>query len=35
MIGQQYLPIGRNYKQHVFEYLKTISTQPNVDQQSL
>ncbi|HZI25820.1 MAG TPA: LytTR family DNA-binding domain-containing protein, partial [Chryseolinea sp.] len=22
-IGEQYLPIGRNYKQHVFEYLKT------------
>jgi DNA-binding LytR/AlgR family response regulator len=29
MIGQQYLPIGRNYKQHVFEYLKTISTPPD------
>ncbi|HYI76530.1 MAG TPA: LytTR family DNA-binding domain-containing protein [Chryseolinea sp.] len=35
MIGQQYLPIGRNYKQHVFEYLKTISTQPDLDQDSL
>jgi len=35
MIGQQYLPIGRNYKQHVFEHLKTISTQPDLDQPSL
>jgi len=35
MIGQQYLPIGRNYKQHVFEHLKTISTQPDLDQDSL
>jgi len=35
MIGQQYLPIGRNYKQHVFEYLKTISTQPDLDHDSL
>jgi two-component system, LytTR family, response regulator LytT len=25
-IGEQYLPIGRNYKQHVFEYLKTLNT---------
>jgi DNA-binding LytR/AlgR family response regulator len=34
LIGRQYLPIGRNYKQHVFEYLKTISTQPDLDQKS-
>ncbi|HEX6223765.1 MAG TPA: LytTR family DNA-binding domain-containing protein [Chryseolinea sp.] len=34
MIGQQYLPIGRNYKQHVFEYLRTISTHPDLDQKS-
>jgi len=34
LIGQQYLPIGRNYKQHVFEYLKTISTQTDLDQKS-
>jgi DNA-binding LytR/AlgR family response regulator len=34
MIGHQYLPIGRNYKQHVFEYLKTISTQPDLDKKS-
>ena len=34
MIGHQYLPIGRNYKQHVFEYLKTINTQPDLDQDS-
>jgi DNA-binding LytR/AlgR family response regulator len=26
LIGEQYLPIGRNYKQHVFEYLKTLNT---------
>ena len=34
LIGQQYLPIGRNYKQHVFEFLKTINTQPDLDQKS-
>jgi DNA-binding LytR/AlgR family response regulator len=34
LIGQQYLPIGRNYKQHVFEYLKTITSQPDLDQKS-
>jgi DNA-binding LytR/AlgR family response regulator len=34
LIGLQYLPIGRNYKQHVFEYLKTISTQPDLDKKS-
>jgi DNA-binding LytR/AlgR family response regulator len=25
-VGNQYLPIGRNYKQHVFDYLKSINT---------
>lgn len=24
-VGNQYLPIGRNYKQHVFDYLKSIN----------
>jgi DNA-binding LytR/AlgR family response regulator len=32
LVGHQYLPIGRNYKQHVFDYLKTINTQPDLDQ---
>ena len=31
LIGHQYLPIGRNYKQHVFEYLKTINTKAASD----
>jgi len=34
LLGQDYLPIGRNYKQHVFEYLKTINTLPDLDQKS-
>jgi DNA-binding LytR/AlgR family response regulator len=34
LVGQGYLPIGRNYKQHVFEYLKTINTLPDLDQKS-
>lgn len=33
-IGNQYLPIGRNYKQHVFEYLKSINAPQNLDQKS-
>ena len=34
LIGQQYLPIGRNYKQHVFDHLKTINTQLDLDQKT-
>jgi two-component system, LytTR family, response regulator LytT len=35
LVGPGYLPIGRNYKQHVLEYLKTINTLPDLDQKSL
>lgn len=28
-IGHQYLPIGRNYKQQVHEFLKTFNSQPD------
>ena len=34
LVGQGYLPIGRNYKQHVFEFLKTINTLTDPDQKS-
>ena len=34
LIGNQHLPVGRNYKQHVFEYLKSISSQQDLDQKS-
>jgi DNA-binding LytR/AlgR family response regulator len=31
-IGEHYLPIGRNYKQHVLEYLKTVRSHPDLNQ---
>ncbi len=32
LTGDRYLPVGRNYKQHVLEFLKTISGQLNTHQ---
>jgi DNA-binding LytR/AlgR family response regulator len=34
LIGNQHLPIGRNYKQHVFDYLKSINARQDLDQKS-
>jgi len=34
LIDNQQLPIGRNYKQRVFEYLKSINAQQDLDQKS-
>ena len=31
LIDNHHLPIGRNYKQHVFEYLKNFNAQRDVD----
>jgi DNA-binding LytR/AlgR family response regulator len=35
LVGQLYLPIGRNYKQHVFEFLKTLNNTADRDQTQL
>jgi DNA-binding LytR/AlgR family response regulator len=32
LVGQQYLPIGRNYKTQVIEFLKAISSKSDLDQ---
>lgn len=34
-VGHQYLPIGRNYKQHVLDFLKTTNFQTDIDKKSL
>ncbi len=32
LVRQQFLPIGRNYKQHVFDFLRTLNTKSDRDQ---
>jgi DNA-binding LytR/AlgR family response regulator len=35
LVRQQFLPIGRNYKQHVFDFLRTFNTASDRDQMQL